>query len=43
MHTTSVEISNKFAELKGQNIFPIILAIHVLKSEYWVEIELYAL
>jgi len=38
MHTTSIVISNRFAELKGQNIIPSIQTIRVLKSEYWLEI-----
>jgi len=33
MHTTSVMISNRFAELKGQNVFPTILTVRVLKRE----------
>jgi len=34
MHTTSVVISHRFAELKGQNVVPSILMIRVQKSEY---------
>jgi len=43
MHTTSVVISNRLAELKGQNAIPSVLKIRVLKSEYWLEIEMYVL
>ena len=43
MHTTSVVISNKFAELRGQNIIPSIVTIHVQEREYWLEIEMYVL
>jgi len=43
MHTTSGVILNRFAELKGQNVIPSILMIRVLKSEYWVEIDMFVL
>jgi hypothetical protein len=43
MHTTTVVISHRFAELTGQNVIPSILMIRVQKREYWLEIEMYVL
>jgi hypothetical protein len=43
VHSTSVVISHRYAELKGQNVIPSILTICVQKGEYWLEIKMYVL
>jgi hypothetical protein len=43
MHTTSVVISHRYPERKGQSVIPNILTIHGQKREYWLEIKMYVL